>query len=273
MEGNQLHFRGLAPFDMDIKYCELDSKAPENTNDAHIHDTCEIYLNLTGDISFMVEDHIYPVSRGNVIFTRPNEYHHCIYHSNALHKHFWILFSAAGNEQLLGAFFNRAVGEKNLIALPGNKGEELIALCFALLKDEEPESAKLLNFLRLMALLEEGQGTPVKTQAKYLPPDVLTALDYMNHNLTSDLSASVLAAAACVSVNTLERHFRAAFQLTPTELIQQKRLAMSAELLRNGSSVQEAAMGSGFSDCSYFIGLFRKMFRMTPLAYKKKYCG
>ena len=78
----------------DIKYVDMPPEAADKTNNSHVHPECEIYINLSGDVSFMVEKRIYPITPGSIIITRPYEYHHCIYHSDKPHRHFWILFSA-----------------------------------------------------------------------------------------------------------------------------------------------------------------------------------
>ena len=61
--------------------------------DRHFHNQYEIYLNLSGDVSFMVEGNVYPVTRGDMIVTKAYEYHNCIYRSDKPHKHYWILFA------------------------------------------------------------------------------------------------------------------------------------------------------------------------------------
>lgn len=100
-----------------ISHVVIDVASPLNENESHIHRECEIYVNLSGDVSFEVENRIYPVSRGSVIITRPFEYHHCIYHSNQLHEHFWITFSAGASDAFLAMFYGRGKGKDNLIIL------------------------------------------------------------------------------------------------------------------------------------------------------------
>jgi AraC-like DNA-binding protein len=52
-------------------------------------------------------------------------------------------------------------------------------------------------------------------------------------------------------------------------MLRKKRLFASMLALRNGDTVTEAAMKSGFSDYSNYIQLFKKQFGITPLQYKK----
>ena len=64
--------------------------------EAHVHDCCEIYINISGNVSFMVEKNIYSIKPGDVIITRPYEYHYCINHSDEKHNHICIFFSCDG---------------------------------------------------------------------------------------------------------------------------------------------------------------------------------
>ena len=123
---NTVFFPSVNSFSLQISFCDFDSHSKLNQFEHHIHRKCEIYLNLSGDVSFMVEDRIYPVSAGSVIITRPYEYHHCIYHSNERHRHYWVLFSADNNEKILDIFFNRATGQKNPLMIAPSKLDRFI---------------------------------------------------------------------------------------------------------------------------------------------------
>lgn len=95
----------------------------------HIHDICEIYVNISGNVSFMVEKNIYNIEPGDIIITRPYEYHHCIFHEHSDHFHYWILFSATENKDLFNAFFNRVRGTNNLIRIPEEDRKNFLELC------------------------------------------------------------------------------------------------------------------------------------------------
>ncbi len=267
MKLNQQHFKELSSFDMKISYLEIDSHAPSNVHDSHIHEECEIYINLSGDVSFIVEDKIYPVKPGDIIITRPYEYHHCVYHSNKLHKHFWILFSAHGNEDILDIFFDRRLGEGNHLVLSPQNTDELISLCHHMTKTENSQVCRYFNFFRLISLLQSAD-TPHKSDGGY-PSDVVLAVNYISQNFAQPMTVADIARKCCVSVNTLERHFVSFLNTSPSVYIRKKRLANAAKLLSDGCSVTEASEKSGFSDYSAFIALFRKTYGITPLQYSK----
>lgn len=257
----------INPFYMNFCYTETLLDGNECPPESHVHPECEIYINLSGDVSFMVERRVYPILPGDIVITRPFEYHHCIYHSTALHQHFWVLFSANGNERLFPRFFERRVGEGNLLTLPADRRAELFSLCREMLDRDADEATCYRRFFQLMSLLDRADVA--HSTADAYPPDVSLALDRINQHYAEPLTVSELAREAHVSVNTLERHFGELLHMTPTAYLKKKRLGVAAELLWDGASVSEACTASGFSDYSNFIALFKRTYGMTPLKYKK----
>jgi len=268
IQKGRLEYKEVYPFDMQISYVEITRDSPQNQYDSHVHPECEIYVNLSGDVSFMVENHIYPIMPGNIVITRPYEYHHCIYHSNELHKHFWILFSSNGNERLLERFFDRKEGSGNLLTLPAKRLRELVSLCHAMIEKDDSEFDRYYRFFHLIRLLNDAEFTAVQTEG-YLQ-DVATVLDYIEAHYSEPITVKELARVAHVSVNTLERHFEEVLRMPPSVYLKKKRLGIAAALLDRGNSVGEACRKSGFSDDSKFIALFGKTYGTTPFQYQKQ---
>ena len=274
MSVQKIRFSGVRPFDLEVHFEETRSSAEEEHFEPHTHRDCEIYINLSGDVSFMVENRVYPIAPGCVILTRPDEFHHCIYHSfREPHRHYCIRFSPIGNEALLHRFFDRAPGTENLICLGAEELHEVGRLCRGLLEEREDELLRYGTFFSLLSILCMSSLTTPTRGETIFPSDVRVALDYIQASLPSPITVAELAAEAHVSVNTLERHFLASMQVTPSEFLKERRLAIAQALLRDGRSVLEACEGSGFSDYSYFIALFRRRFGVTPLRYKKQWYG
>jgi len=254
-----------------ITRTKLDASSPMNVNEAHIHKTCEVYVNLSGKVSFAVEDRLYPISRGSVIVTMPYEYHHCIYHSDEPHEHFWITFSAQNDQEYLNLFFGREKGMDNRIVLEEPALEKLCELLEVLMDEKVQMLDRRIGILQFFRILSEGQRSTQFAPAQKLPQTVETALGYMDQNLAQELDIQMLARKCHVSVNTLERHFRESLGITPFAAIRRKRLFVSMMYLRKGESVTAAARKSGFSDYSNYIQLFRKQFGITPGQYKNQF--
>lgn len=258
-----ISFSGFNPFNLTINH--VTSSTPTTS---HVHQECEIYVNVTGNVSFMVENTLYPIFHGNAIITRPFEFHNVIYHDNSLHEHYCITFEANDNTEALKTFFNREAGTNNLITLDEYKTEQLINYCKLLSDSELSTPEQYAVFFSIIAIIGEGVILE-KKEIKNIASDVLTAINYINKNLTEKITLTELAKISNVSVNSLERHFIATLNMTPYTYIQKKRLAYSAKLLCSDISVLDACYESGFTDYPHYIALFKKYYGLTPLKYKK----
>ena len=262
---NKQKFAEISSFELDAQYHE--SGRSEMVSISHVHEECEIYINISGNVSFVVENRIYPIEPGSIIITRPFEYHRCIYHSEKLHRHFCFFFSCKGNEFILDKFFDRELGQNNHLKLGKKETQELVYLCREITQKKGSDRENYFRFFQLLHYLEKADHNG--TEGSY-PSDVLYVVDYIGRHYAEPISVEKIAKEAGVSVNTLERHFSACLQMTPTIYIRQKRLAIAAQLLSEGKTVSETAEMSGFSDYSGFIALFKKNYGVTPLKYKQK---
>ena len=246
----------MSQVDFSINYIDIDATSSLNQNETHIHKECEIYINLSGDVCFEVENRLYPVSRGSVIITRPFEYHHCVYHSEKLHKHYCIWFDVKGNEKFFDIFFKRKAGEGNLLTIAPSDSEAFLSLCNTFTLPEKSESRKYKNFFMLIDYLSNATLGYINSDA--YPDDVIFAINYINKNFATIKNIDEISKGANVSVNTLERHFKTTLNISPSEYLKKQRLANAAKLLSEGATVTEASDKSGFPDYSWFIALFKK---------------
>ena len=258
----------ISDIDFKITHSKYD-KRQYNHNESHIHDEYEIYVNLSGEVAFEVENKIYPVSRGSVVLTKPHEYHHCIILREVCHEFYWITFSADKCEFLESLFEREDAG--NLIILGESELDALTDIFSELLIDQQSELKRRIDFLRIMDILSSQKQIPDAQKSLRFPQDVKRALAYMDDHITEEITAEVLCRVAICSINTLERHFSNSLGLTPFAVLRKKRLILSTRYLRQGESVAFSATNSGFSDYSNYIQLFKKHFGITPFEYKKRF--
>ena len=74
-----------------------------------------------------------------------------------------------------------------------------------------------------------------------------------------------------VSADHLTRLFKKRFGMTVSEYVQDKRLSLAAELLKQGNlSISVVSGMVGFGNYSYFTEQFKKRYGMTPREYQKQ---
>jgi len=263
-------FEKINNFTLYVDYKDIDENLGFDPDGSHIHDQCEIYINLAGDVSFMVENNIYPIKKGDIIITKPFEYHHCVYHSKVIHNYFCLWINPENNHSILDMFFKRNNGEENKIVLSKENKERFIDICFELRNPDLGITRKYYLYFELLDLLTRGiKDTQEHDANNKLLQDIVLALEYIDANFKNEINIRDIATYAHTSINTLERHFKDALRTTPLAYINKKRLSNSLVLLKDGYSVMEAAEKSGFTDYSGYIAKFKKVYGITPLKYKK----
>ena len=234
-------------------------------DESHIHGYYELYFNLSGDISFLVNNRVYPVQSGDMIFTCPGDVHICIYNKACVHEHFCMWVSCDEESEL--ARFLRASFLHNRYSF-GEERDRLAELLRALLNrgsDDLRGTALLLRLLTFLA--DRGEENPVAASTD-MPEQMQRIVDYINESFADIHYIGEVLERFYISQATLNRWFRKYIHLSPKEFLEAKKLAYAKKLLGEGASVTDACMAAGFADCSHFISVFKRRFGETPNRYK-----
>lgn len=256
----------LNEFNLQIKYSETNRNSHWHEIDLHTHNEFELYINLSGDISFLVENKLYDLTRGDVIIARPGEHHHCVYRSNAPHKLFWILFDCRKNKDILD--FLQDCFSENYISPLNDMREELLELCHKLHSYPLSNEEKIYSFFRIFSILKNSRNSISENQS-VLPIELHKIIEYIEQHIHEEITVSGIAKALYISQSSLERKFKKTLDITPLKYIRKKKLILAAEMLQNGKSVLTAGTSVGYNDTSYFIELFKQYYGVTPCQYKK----
>lgn len=252
-----------------VKYYYSNKISEENPRNwiPHLHDTLELYVLIEGDVSFSVESSLYKLSAGDAIISKPNELHNCILNTRSVHRHlcFWFDTSAGF---IFDEFIKHDFGVGNHIKPDSEAKERLILIYDSLVEANESgdRHAEFYLTLEMLGIFRKFIGSD--SDSTGLPCIMQDIMSDINTNLKSIKNLDYFTAKYFLSQSTLYRMFKTYLNTTPKLYIETKKLAYSRKLLKEGSSVGEAALESGFSDVSNFIRLFKKRFFITPKEYK-----
>jgi AraC-like DNA-binding protein len=137
-----------------------------------------------------------------------------------------------------------------------------------------PPSLHFLVDLRATELLVRTLATaPRLLQEKPTPPasrrGLGAAVRYARNHLSTPVTVEDLAEAACMSLSTFYRYFRAEFGMTPLEFLTEERIARARSLLDDpDATVADVSAAVGFTSTSHFIRLFKNAEGLTPKQYQ-----
>ncbi len=234
---------------------------------SHVHSGYEFYFNLSGDVSFLVNNKLYPVSKGDFIVVKPNDLHICIYNSSCIHEHFCLWIECDNNNPPLINFNSHNFNNK--FTFSDKNTASLIDILFNLKKSTKPleQSALLLSFL---SAFSDEKNIDTSENNSVLPIEMQQILDYIDAEFAQLHNIKDISDKFFISTATLNRWFKNFLQISPRKFLEAKKLAYAKKLLSEGMSVNNACIKAGFSDCSYFITVFKKKFGDTPLKFNRK---
>lgn len=248
---------------------EFFNPSTANLTPPHIHNCIEIFLNISSDASFLVNNCLYPLQYGDVVMSYPNDIHVCVFNKTYTHEHFCLWVDINENSNTF-PFLN--IKESNpLFRFEKDRQNKLIDLFFKLEKlcdNNESELKKTVCFLEIMTFFEKN--TLSDQQNIQVPQILQDILNDIHLNFAEIHHINQLTERYFISHATLSRWFRKYLHTSPREYLESKKLAHAVKLLDAGATVTEACINSGFPCCSHFIGLFKKKFGETPLKYKKR---
>ncbi len=250
----------------------------QETHYPHTHDFCELYFYIDGKCSYMVENGIYRMSAGTVIFTRPGELHSVRIDEPCSYERFFYQFNPQALELIsknhLRCFYDRPFGKQNSLML----SPAALSVCLRRIKNDcrlgdsgspDFETTALADFL--YTLTDVNQSFDQSSDfipSERINPLVSDALEYINSNLEQLRSTESIAQALYVSREYLSRSFSREVGMTLSRYIIKKRVSNAKSLIAAGVPQTEASTLSGFDNYSYFIQVFRRETGMTPREWR-----
>lgn len=158
------------------------------------------------------------------------------------------------------------IREQSKIYFDGN--EQLSA---AVLRIPEIEQDIISAYIDILKVISEflTQSNFLSTRTEDRPHNIK---NYINTHFTEDISIDSIAFELDCSRATVMNCFKKAYGTTVNDYISEKRLELSTELLKDGStSIKSVAAQCGFHDQNYFSRVFLNRYAMTPSQYRQQH--
>ncbi len=250
----------------------------------HIHDVYEIYMALSDQVQFFVNNGMYILQNRDIILFNKNDLHKVSVPSQKLYRRCIITFSPDAfsaqfrQAKSLLSCFHTENGGRHLKLTPDEQ-LRFLSLAKAI---EQPENTpqnfsdigRWLNLGQILLLLcgvqhRQFQERPFDETEKF--PHVQRVLEYIDKNYTDTISLDALSVYCFVNKSYLCRLFKRQTGFHIHDYIVYRRLSQAISLLRSGKSVSDTAELSGFSSDTRFITVFRQQLGITPHQYAKNY--
>lgn len=266
--------------DFELFYYQ-DNKPPEV--DFHNHDFYEIYLFLSGSVTYVIEGKSYRMRPRDILIINNKEFHKAFVESGIPYERIVIWLNPdyvkslnTDKTDLLGVFDSSLINRYNLLRLDSEAMEYIYKIADKLGMACKSQSfgsdilktsyiKELLVYINRIYQIYTGKDLDIDITYN---EKVTKIIHYINQHLDEDLSLELISSKFYLSKYHLLREFKKNTGYTIHQYITQKRLIMAKELLKDCWQVSEVCSKCGFGDYSNFIRAFKREFGISP----KKYC-
>lgn len=245
----------------------------------HYHDFDKIIIFLKGNVTYFIEGKAYYLKPWDILLVNHHDIHKPIIDSSEEYERIilWIDndFISSQNDKscdITTCFQLADERSFNLIRLDTefqNRLKMIIKELELSLQSEEFGSSLISNalFIQFMVYLNRiflGDLYLKSDDALKYDKQIENVLNYVNENITNDLSIELLSDKFFISKYYLMHKFKKETGFTLHNYILQKRLMLSYKLIQEGIPIMKAAEQSGFKDYSSYLRAFKKLFNKAP---------
>ncbi|AIQ51571.1 chemotaxis protein CheY [Paenibacillus sp. FSL R7-0331] len=248
----------------------------------HFHETYEMYYLLAGERSYYINNLVYSLRKGDLIFINRNELHRTMAKGKVRHERILINFRPEFLQGMLGGkgltlpFFS----EQCLLLRPdGHEQGTIENLLFAMLKEQqEPRGHQslylqtlLIQFLIEMNRIRESAQAAIAPANDEKQRKVYEIIEYLQASYTGAVTLEELSERFYLSVPYLCRLFKQTTGFTIIEYLNTIRVQEAQRRLRESSdSVTRIAEDTGFDSIAHFGRVFKAIAKRSPLQYRKQ---
>lgn len=266
----------MGQYGLDVEY---DTAATGNIGTReHTHSTYEVYFLVSGKRRYLMNDKIYDVSPGDVVFVPMEQLHRTTSVTKAGY-HRYVAYFDAGQLALFEKIAGKAAVDRLLgcscLQMPENGAAKLrreFEQLSKILENPTPLSRGLATHtLQGILLTILDSGVPKVPFDGESADKIQLVARYIAEHYSSEITLPFAAGLACMEETYFSRKFRHLTGFSFLEYLTQQRLLEARRLLRETDlSVGRIAEVCGFSGGNYFGDVFLRHYGKSPSAYRKE---
>ncbi len=256
-------------------YC-IEDIVEEDKTQYHSHDFYEIHITLSGQGLFYLDGVYHKIDAGSILLVHHGDLHRICAQRSSYYERMYIYITPEFLKsrstkftnlekcfQPIGASKSKIIKAdivdlieyiKVFINTPNTKnyGEDILY---------EQTIINLLIYLNKLVINENFEAIgDVSNKNEF----ITNVINYVNENLSEDLSLDTVADKFFVSKFHLAHKFKEITDMTFHNFVLKKRLIYAKQLLRKYKNSSNVYADCGFKSYSYFLKSFKKEYGMTP---------
>lgn len=252
-------------------YYNFDKRySPSAMEYTHFHPYHELYFLEKGKTTIFLEDRIYLLNEGDMLFVPKHIIHKTDNMNTKLVKRHLFKFDDTDFDDQRSLQYIQSMKESHYIKLSPEHVHFVTSIARKMSYELEHKytdhiEMQKLYLRQLFIILSRFQLIDAQPHTNDLQQTIQNTLDYINANLNTDLSLHILAAKCNVSPGYLSKQFKNLIGVGVSEYINIARVTAAEKLLANTNMpITQVAFECGFNDSNYFARVFKNLRGITP---------
>ena len=253
-----------------------------NMPSAHLHPMYEIYYLQSGTRKIFLDDSIYILDRGDMVFIPMNTIHKTSYVNDRVHERIAITFNDQAVPDIKSSSsqvsFKKIFYSDPVIHIASVHRDYIEGLLNRMLSEYEQRDdysdINIKNCLQELIIFliryKHHKSNEYIQNIDMADTLMQEAARYIRINYMKDLSLESVAAHVNISPTYFSKKFKSSTGFGYKEYLIYVRIQEASDmLLETNESISEIALKCGFNDSDYFGNAFKKTKGISPLKYRK----
>lgn len=243
----------------------------------HYHDFDKILILIKGDISYHIEGKTYKLKPYDVVLVNAYEVHKPEINNESCYERIIIYVSPKFIDSykeekvdLAKCFVDAKEKKSNILRISSFNRTKLYSIINELentFNQNNLYANELYQRILFLQFMIELNRCSINKEINYIETNysnkkILSIIDYINNNLSADLSIESIASLFYLSKSYLMHSFKKETGFTINNYVKTKRLLYAKSLIRQGKTITEACYQCGYNNYSTFSRAYKKTFGM-----------
>jgi len=251
------------------------------SNERHHHHCYELVLVLSGKATFLYKNKSYQLKEGGVFLSEPDNDHEIHINPNENMVLLYIMFDLTIYPGKQSRYYEERILDQFLEGHMNNVENQYQLFSYILFFEDYINNNGSGNDIFIKKSLENFifnclealvKNKPHPDSANYITENLYEkALNYIDENLSSRITADLIAESISTSKRNLYRIFKKNMDRSVNDYVNERKIFLAGYYLKMNMSVTQSANLIGIENLSQFNKLFHRYLDMSPRAYREIY--
>ncbi|ULO06115.1 helix-turn-helix transcriptional regulator [Paenibacillus sp. 19GGS1-52] len=261
---------------------QLKRTGPFSMDSDHVHDSYEIYYLLAGERNYYINNLVYSLRKGDLLFINKNELHRTTAKGTARHERILINFEEVFLQKMMAqvTLHFPFMTTQSMLLRPDAHEQGVIENILNSMQKEQAEhraqhnlylQTLLLQLFIEMGRIQELQREAIAPENNEKQIKVYEIIDYLQTHYGDKLTLAQLSESFYISSTYLCRLFKQTTGFTIIEYLNYIRIQKAQQQLRESNAkVTQIAEDTDFDSIAHFGRVFKQIAKRSPLQYRKQ---